>query len=251
MKAYLLFLPLLIIACLSNCSRSFPQTTYESESMRLIQISKHAYIHTSFLETEEWGKVACHGMVVVDKGEAIVFDTPVDDASSAELIRLVATELRCEIKAVVATHFHIDCLGGLAAFHQAGATSYALQQTIDLARAEGTTNLPQHGFANRQELKVGSERVWITHHGAGHTHDNVVGYFPSEQVLFGGCLIKSVGAGKGNLADASVEDWSNTVREVKEAYPEAEVVIPGHGRAGGVELLDFTIELFDETTNEE
>ena len=138
-------------------------------------------------------------MVVVDKGEAIVFDTPVDDASSVELIRLIASELRTEIKAVVATHFHVDCLGGLASFHEAGVPSYALQQTIDLARANGATALPQNGFAGRQELEVGDESVWITHHGAGHTHDNVVGYLPSDQVLFGGCLIKSVGAGKGKL----------------------------------------------------
>ncbi len=38
--------------------------------------------------------------------------------------------------------------------------------------------------------------------------------------MFGGCLIKEEGAGKGNLAEANVEEWPNTVRKVKMKYPE-------------------------------
>ena len=38
--------------------------------------------------------------------------------------------------------------------------------------------------------------------GEGHTKDNIMGYFTEDQALFGGCLIKKVGASKGYLGDA-------------------------------------------------
>ncbi len=71
-------------------------------------------------------------------------------------------------------------------------------------------------------------------------------YIPGEKVLFGGCLIKEVGAGKGNLGDANTEEWPDTVRKIKQAYPEVKYVVPGHGKVGGLELLDYTIGRFEE-----
>ncbi len=68
---------------------------------------------------------------------------------------------------------------------------------------------------------------------------------PLEDIMFGGCLIKEEGAGKGNLAEANVEEWPNTVRKVKMKYPEVKKIIVGHGKSGGIELLDYTIKLFE------
>ena len=59
-------------------------------------------------------------------------------------------------------------------------------------------------------------------------------------------MIKELGAGNGNLEDANVDEWSATVRKAKSAYPEAQIVIPGHGKIGGTDLLDYTIEMFAE-----
>jgi metallo-beta-lactamase class B len=62
--------------------------------------------------------------------------------------------------------------------------------------------------------------------------------------LFGGCLIKTLKASKGYLDDANVQAWSATVEAVKQAYPNAQVVVPGHGDYGNNKLLDYTIKLF-------
>ena len=105
--------------------------------------------------------------------------------------------------------------------------------------------LPQHDFKNNIEIEVGSASVLIKHFGAGHTEDNVVGYVPMEKALFGGCLLKSVKASKGNLEDANVSEWASTVRKIKQEFPELNIVIPGHGKSGGMELLDYTIQLFE------
>jgi metallo-beta-lactamase class B len=58
-------------------------------------------------------------------------------------------------------------------------------------------------------------------------------------------MVKSMNASKGNLEDANVKEWSNTIRKIKSKYPAASLVVPGHGNAGGQELLDYTITLFE------
>jgi metallo-beta-lactamase class B len=82
--------------------------------------------------------------------------------------------------------------------------------------------------------------------GEAHTVDNTVSFVESEKVLYGGCMIKSLKAGKGNLADANVNEWSNTVRKIKSTYPNIIHVIPGHGKVGDTDLLDYTIEMFQK-----
>ena len=72
----------------------------------------------------------------------------------------------------------------------------------------------------------------------------MVAYFPADNILFGGCLIKETGAGKGFLGDANISAWSATVAKIKEAYPQLKLVVPGHGRYGDTRLLDYTVELF-------
>ena len=73
----------------------------------------------------------------------------------------------------------------------------------------------------------------------------MVGYFPSENILFGGCLIKELDADKGYLGDANVADWSATVEKVKKQYPQVKIIVPGHGEYGNTKLLDYTIRLFE------
>lgn len=242
----LIFSLLVIISCSKQNIIGKNQTViYQSENLIVTKISEHVYQHTSFLQTDDFGKVPCNGMVVVNENESAVFDTPADVISSKELIDFISNELNTEIKAVVATHFHDDCIGGLDEFHKIGVPSYANYKTIEFLNGN-EKNIPQNGIDNEFILEVGNKKVMVSYFGEGHTKDNIVAYFPDEQILFGGCLIKEVGAGKGNLADANEKDWPATVRKIKEKYPEIKFVIPGHGNSGGMELLDYTIQLFQK-----
>ena len=54
-----------------------------------------------------------------------------------------------DIKAVVATHFHADCLGGLGAFHEKKIPSYALNKTIQLATQHKANHIPKNGWTLR------------------------------------------------------------------------------------------------------
>ena len=238
-----LLISFFIIGCNSSKITQKGQNN-KSENLTFQKVADHVYQHTSFLDTDSFGKVPCNGMIVFDKKEAIIFDTPADNNTSLELISWVETNLHCKVKAIIPTHFHADCLGGLEAFHKRGIASYANNLTINIARSNNLT-IPQNGFSDLLELQVGNKKVFAGYFGEGHTKDNVIGYYPEEKIMFGGCLIKELGAGKGNLDDANIMAWPLTVAKLKEKYPDTKV-IPGHGKLGGTELLDYTINLFTQ-----
>ncbi len=240
-----IFTILFILTTVIACKTEKANYVYESETLKIKQLTESTFVHISYLQTESFGNVPCNGMIVVDSGEALIFDTPANDAQSKELLDWLENSLKVKPKGVVATHFHADCLGGLTEFHKRQVPSYAGNKTIAWAKERNET-LPQHGFDSLLELSVGNKKVINEFFGEGHTRDNIVSYFPDEKVLFGGCLIKEVGTGKGNLEDANVDEWPATVARIKAKYENVEIVIPGHGKTGGQDLLDFTIELFQK-----
>lgn len=221
-----------------------PKQLYQSERLVIIQVAPHSFQHISYLQTNDFGNVPCNGLIVRDSNETIVYDTPTSDSVSMELIKWINDSLHCSIRAIIPTHFHNDCLAGLKAFHEKGVPSYAFFKTIELAKKNNYT-LPQNSFRDSLVLNVGKKTTITKFFGEGHTIDNVVGYFPADKVLFGGCLIKEIDASKGFLGDANVKAWSATVEKVKKAYPDLRKVIPGHGDSGDRRLLDYTIRLFN------
>lgn len=244
-KTYIiLFTCIFTIACNQPIKQTFQQKIiYQSKDLIITQLSENSYQHTSYLQTNDFGNVPCNGLIVSDNNEAVVFDTPTTNKSTDELISFIEQKLKCKINAVVPTHFHNDCLAGLEAFHNKKIPSYAYFKTIAMANAD-TLVAPKNSFTDSLILNVGSTNTITKFLGEGHTKDNVVAYFPKDKVMFGGCLIKEINAAKGFLGDANVADWSNTVAKVKKTYPTVQIIVPGHGKSGGKDLLDYTIKLF-------
>ena len=240
----LIVITLAILNCNSQKQDNFkPKEVYKSNDLIIIQLAENAFQHTSFKQTNDFGNVPCNGLIVINSKEAIIFDTPTNDKSSTELIIWIKETLHCKINAIIPTHFHDDCLGGLKAFHENNIPSYAYFKTIELAK-ENNFVVPKNSFGDSLILKVGNENIIAKFFGEGHTKDNVVVYFPSEDVLFGGCLLKEIDATKGYLGDANVTDWSITVEKIKKEYSNVKIIVPGHGEYGNKKLLDYTINLF-------
>lgn len=232
------------LSCNSQKKDNFKaKEIYKSDNLTITQISENSFIHTSFKQTNDFGNVPCNGLIVRDNNETIVFDTPVNNTISEELIKWINDILHSKINAIIPTHFHDDCLGGLEAFHNHNIPSYAYIKTVELAK-ENNFTIPKNSFNDSVILKVGDKETITKFFGEGHTKDNVVGYFPSENILFGGCLLKELGASEGYLGDANISAWSNTVEKVKREYPDVKIIVPGHGKYGNHELLDYTIKLF-------
>lgn len=241
MKSFLLSFVLLF-----SCTVAFAQTNIPiSKDLEVVGITPNVLMHISHMQTESFGKVPCNGLIYIAGKEAVFMDTPHDNKLSKKLLDwFVATYPGVSIKGVIIEHFHADCLGGLKEFHDRGIKSYANTRTIALAEKAGYT-VPFNGFGDEMKMKIGGRRIQSRYFGAAHTADNIITWLPDEGVLFGGCMIKATGAGKGNLEDANVQEWPNTVAKIKnELGSRAKIVVPGHGDTGGEELLDYTIKLF-------
>src|SRR5690606_14335750 len=68
---------------------------YKRDTLQIQQLTAHTFCHVSFLQTTDFGNVACNGMIVIDNGEALIFDTPANEKASVELINWVESELKC------------------------------------------------------------------------------------------------------------------------------------------------------------
>ena len=215
------------------------------EDLKIIPLTENTFIHVSYTTIEPWGRFGSNGLIYVQGNECFVFDTPVTEVTSELMLQWMEEDQGWQVSGVVVNHFHEDCTAGLALFHGHGIPSYGQRQTARLCEADGKV-APQATFGRRQSLPFGDGLIINYHPGAGHSSDNIVSYLPEEGVLFGGCMIKSLQSGKGNLGDASVKRWPRSVRRVQRQFPELEWVVPGHGRAGDGALLDYTIELFSE-----
>lgn len=230
--------------CNAQKSTEFkPKEVYKTKDLIITQIAPNSFEHISFKQTNDFGYVPCNGLIVRNGNETIIFDTPTNDKNAEELIKWVRESLHCKINAIIPTHFHDDCLGGLKAFHENNIASYANFKTTELAK-ENNYTVPVNSFRDSLSLKVGNATISAKFFGEGHTKDNVVGYFPNDNIMFGGCLIKELEAGKGYLGDANIAAWSGTVEKVKKAYPNVKIVVPGHGKYGDSKLLDYTINMF-------
>ena len=240
---------LFFLVIVNVCWAQAPEKLNEiviAEGLSVIKLTDNIYQHVSDLQTTDFGKVKCNGLIYLNGNDAIICDTPTNDKLSSDLIAWLKTNHpQVKIKAVIINHFHADCLGGLKTFHEAGIPSYSHERTKALLESKGeTSNMPQNFFSTLLEISVGNKKIINYYPGEAHTRDNIFTWIPSEKTIFGGCMVKSMDAGKGNLADANVEAWPGTIEKIKSICPSARIVVPGHGDAGGQELLDYTIALF-------
>ncbi len=211
--------------------------------LQLIRLSPHAYLHVCYAEMSNGYRYGSNGLVWVSGDRAWLFDTPVNDSLTLVLYRFISDSLHARLQAVVPNHWHFDCMGGLAALHRLGVDSYAYRGTVDAAIRNGLP-VPHHAFSDSLVLAVPEGRIVCWHPGPAHTADNIVVWIPMEKILFAGCMAKEVRARNlGNLADGDPKHYADTIRRVMMTYPDARIVIPGHGQPGGRDVLVHTLEL--------
>jgi len=224
------------------CKSTKTDLTYNSETLKLIPLSENSFIHSSYLRLENGALVECNGLVYMNDSSAIIFDSPSDRKTTSELINWLTISNHLNLIGLVVNHYHTDCLGGIEEFHARGISSYANRRT--LSKISDSRKKPQKEFEEELTLKVGNAVVVNRFFGEAHSPDNIVSYIPEENLLFGGCMIKSLNATKGNLNDANLEEWTNTVGAIKSAYPNLKIIVPGHGPPGDISLLNYTMRLF-------
>ena len=138
-------------------------------------------------------------------------------------------------------------MGGLDYINSHGIESYAGQKTVNIAR-EMNLPVPEHSFTDSLKLLLGDKEIECYYPGPAHSIDNIAVWIPSDKILFAGCIVKSINSPNlGNLSDGDVRSYPSTVKKLITKFKTAKLVIPGHGNAGGIELLTHTLEMAYQT----
>jgi len=225
----------------------FPQNNYLrikiSNDIELVKLSENAYMHVSTSEITGFGLVQSNGLIFTNWKEAFLFDTPVTDSQTKDLVAWISDSLKLKIVGFAPNHWHSDCMGGLGYLQSQGIESYANQKTIEIARTKNLP-VPAHGFKDSLQLHIGNKLIDFYYLGAAHTLDNIVVWIPSEQILFAGCMVKTlISKNLGNMADGDLIAYPKTIDKLIRKFPNAKIVVPGHGEFGGIDLIKHTREL--------
>lgn len=233
----------------SKCAAQNSNTITINEDLQLIHLEDSIFIHISWHTLKSYGKFPSNGMLIIKNGKALLIDTPMDIEKTEELYSYIKDTFQSKITDFIPGHYHDDCIGGLAYLHETGVNSTANALTIQKC-IELNLPVPKQSFSKTMKLNFEGIEMNLNYFGAGHTADNITVYIPQYKILFGGCLIKSMNSkGLGNTADAIIDEWGETTEKVLNEYPDVKIVIPGHGKFGGKELLSHTIELVKQNRN--
>lgn len=235
---------LLLFLTKVNCFGQLKTDTVRlSNDLYLVKLSEHAYLHVSFSEIANYGRIASNGLIYIDDNESFLFDTPMTDALTEKLTVWLIDTMKIKIIGFIPNHWHNDCMGGLRFLQKLGIKSYANQRTINIAKSKGLP-VPEQGFGDSLKLQLNGKAIQCYYFGAAHSTDNIVVWIPSEKILFPGCMVKSIDAGTlGNTVDGDLKSYPQTIDRVLRKFPSAKIVIPGHGSAGGVELIEHTKDI--------
>lgn len=220
------------------------QTLDVTTDIQVRKLSDKAYLYTAWADIGSWGRVGSNGLILVDRGKAFLLDTPMHEKQTEELAQWIKSELKARIVGFVPGHWHTDCVGGLDYLNRNRVRSYAGERTNAILKEEGKPGA-KYTFKDSVALALNDIKIECYYLGGGHSTDNIVTWIPSEGILFGGCMLKDCATNNmGNTADAApLKEWLATVCAVEAKFPQAKIVIPGHGEIGGAEIIGHTKEV--------
>ena len=205
--------------------------------------------------------------------ELVLIDTPYTNESTEQVLQFISKEIKPKNVTALLTGFHVDNLGGTGCLLQHHIPVYGSDRTCQLLdeRSAQTQKLmltwlqkpeqekyrkvyaemkfekPDHVFAIEKGLflKKGKLSFEVYFPGESHSPDNLTVYIKELNLLFGGCMIKSIDSPNlGFTGDATLNEWPVSVQKVQDKYPDVKWVIPHHGNWGDASLLQHTLSLF-------
>ena len=204
----------------------------------------------------------CNNVIIEMKDYLIVIDA--NFPSGAELALAAAKKVSSKpVRYVFDTHHHGDHAYGNPVWTKAGATTLAhVGVAEEMRRYEpagwqgsaktrkdvaalnlSTAEPPKQTFQETPfVLEDDTRRVEFHFFGWAHTRGDGFAYLPKEGVVCTGDAIVNGPhnfTGHGNTAN-----WPNVIRKVKALGLQH--VLPGHGGAGGMEIVDGQLRFFEE-----
>lgn len=218
-------------------------------SINITPVDSNIYLYTSYGDVGNYKNIDANAVIVISGNDAILFDTPWDDAQATQLISFVQDSLKKNIIMSIITHAHVDRIGSIETLHKNNIPTVGYH----LIAAEAKRHehpAPENLFYNTDTtLQCNKLDIVAYYPGAGHTIDNIVLYVPSKKFLYGGCFIKSGFSNSiGNIEDADVNAWPRSLKKMQQHFNKTgiEVVIPGHGSWKSDKAIENTLLLLTE-----
>lgn len=223
----------------------------QTHKLEIQHLTGNLYVYTTYKTLEEKPFPSNSMYLLTDSG-AVLFDTPWDTTQFQSLIDSIRVKHNKEVILCIVTHSHDDRTAGLDYYRSLGIRTYSSKKIVETC-IEKNEPKPESFFLNDTTFIVG-EAIFSTYYpGEGHTPDNIVIWFPSDKVLYAGCLVKSTESeGLGNLEDANLADWPQTLNNLLKRYPSPKFIIPGHQGWKDIGSIKHTIKLlkrYDKTMN--
>ncbi|MBX7150900.1 subclass B1 metallo-beta-lactamase [bacterium] len=216
-----------------------------SENLVARPLVDNIWIHTSY-KNLNGHPFPSNGLVVVTSGSVFIVDTAWGDSVTIQLVKWVRKKFNKPIRWILSTHFHDDRLGGIVQAHREHVSVMAYYLTKQMAE-KNKLPLPDVVFQHDSTFSIDEMEFQVYYPGAGHSPDNIVVYIPSVHVLFGGCLVKSAeSTDLGFTGDAVLNEWPISIDHVMKKFPDAAIIIPGHGETGNKDLLIHTMNLLKQ-----
>ncbi|TGL33955.1 subclass B1 metallo-beta-lactamase [Leptospira koniambonensis] len=214
----------------------------EDPKIQVSEIGKNVYVHTSYKLLKD-AYFPSNGLIIETEEGIVLVDTAWGEEQTSQLLDWISINLKKPVIAVIITHFHEDRAGGIEVLKKLDIPTYSGKRTISILKEEGK-HLPEKLLKDRDLLIFGKTKIETFFPGAGHSKDNLVVWLPGSEILFGGCLVKSVEANEiGNTKDADLKEWPKTIHKLKKTFPKISILVPGHQSWGGKESLKRTLEL--------
>ncbi|UHA74980.1 subclass B1 metallo-beta-lactamase [Paenibacillus sp. 481] len=214
----------------------------------LKKAGKNVWIHTSY-KSINGNKVPANGLIVQTKQGIVLLDATWSDKLAGQLVHMIESYFKQKVVLAIVTHAHEDRMGGVSGLIERDIEVRSTDMTARLAKEAGYAE-PNAFLDGEPQFMVGGTQFEVFYPGEGHGKDNVVVWLPQTNTLFGGCLVLGQDAkALGNVADANMAEWPESLLRVKHKYGQAKLVVPGHGKWGNAGLLNRSIELVSKSNN--
>jgi glyoxylase-like metal-dependent hydrolase (beta-lactamase superfamily II) len=185
--------------------------------------------------------------VIIGDDHVLVMEAQATPVMAKALIERIRTVTDKPIKYLVLSHYHAVRVLGASAFE--GAEIVSSVKTLEMIQERGEQDFksetdrfprlfrsvesiphltfPTITFDTEMTIDLGNRIVELKHLGAGHTRGDIVAWVPDCKALFSGDLLE-YGA-TPYCGDAQLEDWPETLRNIKALG--AVCAVPGRGNA--------------------
>ena len=197
------------------------------------EIAPSLWVYTEVGKLDDGSPYPANGTLLVKGDHSVLVDTGWTSGQAETLYSFAKDTLHKPITKAIVTHWHADRAGGVDVMRAHGVDVLALELTGE-ELAKRKRPVPNKLLKRAQFPYRDADGVELFYPGEGHSADNIVVYFPEQKVLDGGCFLKSSNStGLGNLSDANLKEWPKSLEKLAKRYPQAKIVIPGHGPAEG------------------